>query len=97
MGDPLGEWCVGIMHPGTSSYEWFVSDDGGVVHIQERYEDSAVTVIHPGAFREKFAARFLAAVDPNRFTGFGNPTDEARAVLDGFGATPSGVFNGSVR
>src|SRR5688500_9481930 len=69
--------------PGTLGYEWFVSDDGGVVHLSERYADSAAILAHLGTFGEKFAGRFLAAVDPTRFTVMGSPSDEAKAALGG--------------
>jgi quinol monooxygenase YgiN len=83
--------------PGALSYEWFVSDDGAAVHIYERYADSAAAMAHLGTFGQTFAGRFLAAVDPTRFTVFGDPSDETRAVLDGFGATYMSDFGGFVR
>ena len=82
---------------GTLSYEWFISDDEGVVHIYERYADSAAVMTHLGAFGEKFAERFLAAVDPTRFTVFGTPSDEAREALSGFGPTYLSFFGGFAR
>lgn len=82
---------------GALGYEWFVSADGGTVDIYERYADSAAVLAHLATFGEKFAGRFLGAVDPTRLTVFGNPTDEARAVLDGFGAAYLGNFGGFVR
>jgi quinol monooxygenase YgiN len=83
--------------PGALSYEWFVSDDGGAVHLYERYADSAAVLTHLGAFGEKFAGRFLAAVDPTRFTVYGAPSAEAREALGGFGPTYLGPFGGFAR
>ena len=83
--------------PGTLSYEWFVSADGGAVHIYERYVDSAATMTHLAGFGSKFAERFLALVSPTRFTVFGEPSDEARQALSGFGASFLSTFGGFVR
>jgi quinol monooxygenase YgiN len=81
--------------PGVLSYERFVSDDGKVVHVYERYADSAAALAHLRAFEKKFGGRFLSMVGRKRFTVFGTPSDELRRVLDGFGATylePFGAF-----
>jgi quinol monooxygenase YgiN len=83
--------------PGALIYEWFVSDDGSVVHLYERFADSAATLAHLGTFGEKFAGRFLAAVDPTRLTVMGSPNDEAKAALNGLGATYLGPFGGFAR
>lgn len=83
--------------PGALSYEWFVSEDGKVVQIYERYADSAAVLTHLRGFGDKFAERFLAMVEPTRFTVFGAPSDEAKAALDGFGATYLGPFGGFAR
>ena len=83
--------------PGTLIYEWYVSDDGRVVHLIERYADSAATVAHVATFGEKFAGRFLAAVDPTRFTVMGSPNDEAQAALIGFGPAYLQPFGGFAR
>ena len=82
--------------PGTLAYEWYVSDDGATVHVVERYAGSEATIVHNAAFAERWAARFLDAVEPTRFTVYGDPSPAARAVLDGFGATylaPWGGFS----
>ena len=83
--------------PGALGYEWFVGDDGGVVHLNERYADSAAAMTHLATFGERFAGRFLAAVDPTRFTVMGSPSDAAQAALGGFGPTYLRPFGGFVR
>ncbi len=83
--------------PGASHYEWFVSEDGKVVHIYERYVDSAATMIHLQTFGEKFAERFLACVNPTRFTVYGDPSAEVRAAMAGLGPVHMTQFNGFVR
>jgi quinol monooxygenase YgiN len=79
---------------GVVIYEWFVSDDGSVVAISERYADSATTVGHLAGFGENFAQRFLAAMTPTRLTVFGAPSDEARQALSGFNPTYLTFFGG---
>jgi quinol monooxygenase YgiN len=82
--------------PGVLNYERFVSDDGKFVHVYERYADSAAAVAHLRKFRKNFSERFLAMVDRTQFTVFGNPSDELRGLLDGFGVTylrPFGDFD----
>lgn len=83
--------------PGTLGYEWYVSEDGGTVHVFERYADSEATIVHNTAFAERWAARFLAAVEPTRFTVYGQPSAAAREILDGFGATYLGAWGGFSR
>lgn len=72
---------------GVLSYQRFVSEDGKVVHVYERYADSASALAHLGTFANKFSGAFLSMVERTQFTVFGNPNDELRRVLDGLGAT----------
>jgi hypothetical protein len=72
-----------------------VSEDGQVVHVYERYADSASALAHLRTFAKRFGGRFLSMVDRTRFTVFGTPSDELKGILDGFGATylrPLGDF-----
>ncbi len=81
--------------PDALNYEWTLSADGATCHIHERYADSAATMTHLASFGANFAERFLAAVEPTRFTVYGNPNAEVRGALDGFGAvymTPAAGF-----
>jgi quinol monooxygenase YgiN len=71
--------------PGTLIYEWSISEDGSTIHGYERFADSGAAVAHLSAFGEKFAQRFLAAVDPTRLTVYGAPTDEAKDALAALG------------
>ena len=73
--------------PGVLSYERFVSEDGKVVHVYERYVDSAAAVAHLLTFGRKFGGRFVGMVDRRRFTVYGTPSEELKGMLDGFGAT----------
>ena len=83
--------------PDTLNYEWFISEDGKTCHLYERYADSAATMTHLGSFGQKFAERFLAAVEPTRFVVYGNPNDEVRQALSGFGAVHMEQIGGFVR
>lgn len=81
--------------PNTLNYEWTITEDNQSCHIYERYSDSAATMIHLGAFGEKFAERFMAAVEPKRFVVYGAPNNEVKEALSGFGPifmTPFGGF-----
>jgi quinol monooxygenase YgiN len=82
---------------GALGYEWFIGDDGSVVHLAERYADSAAILAHLATFGETFAGRFLASVEPTRFTVMGSPSDEVRAALSGLGPTYLQPFGGFVR
>ena len=83
--------------PGALVYEWFVSDDGSVAILYERYADSAAALTHSRAFNQKFAERFLELVDPTRFTVLGAPNDEARAALSRPGRVFLQPFGGFLR
>jgi quinol monooxygenase YgiN len=80
--------------PGTLAYEWFLSPDGSVCHICERYADSAAVVAHIGHFGTAFAERFLGCLEPTSFHVYGEASDEARAMLDGLGAVYLGTLGG---
>jgi quinol monooxygenase YgiN len=79
---------------GSLGYEWFVSEDGSAVHINERYADSAATMEHLGNFGANFAERFMSCFTPTGFNVYGEPSGEVRAVLDGFGAAYMGTMGG---
>jgi quinol monooxygenase YgiN len=83
--------------PGALSYEWSITADGTVVHIYERYADSAATLAHLGQFGERFAERFLTAVTPTSLTVYGSPSSEVKDALTAFGPTYLGPFGGFVR
>jgi quinol monooxygenase YgiN len=81
----------------TLAYEWFISDDGGMVHIYEKYADSDAMVAHVSGFLANWAKRFLDAVDVTRFTVYGSPNAAAKEILDGFGAGYLGPWGGFAR
>lgn len=83
--------------PRTLNYEWFISEDGKSCHIYERYADSGAIMIHLGTFGERFAERFLAAMEPSRLMVYGNPNDEVRGALAGLGAVHMSQIGGFAR
>jgi quinol monooxygenase YgiN len=66
--------------PGTLDYEWHLSPEEKTAHIFERYADSAAMIKHVEGFGN-FAARFLAACRPTRFSVYGPISAEAKAML----------------
>ncbi len=83
--------------PQSLGYEWYISEDGGTVHIFEKYADSEAMISHVNGFLEKWAARFLASVDPTRFVVYGDPSPAARELLAGFGPVYLGPWGGFSR
>jgi quinol monooxygenase YgiN len=52
--------------PDTLNYEWAITEDSKSCHLYERYADSAAAMTHMKAFGEKFAERFMGAVEITR-------------------------------
>ena len=71
---------------GVLSYQRFVSNDGTLIHVYERYADSAAALTHPRNFAKNFSSRYLTMVERRRFLVFGRPNDELRRLLNEFGA-----------
>jgi quinol monooxygenase YgiN len=80
--------------PGVLIYERFISADGQLVYVYERYVDAAAAVAHLRTFEQKFGGRFSGLVERRRFLVFGLPSAELRNILDEFGATYLGAFDG---
>ncbi|MCH1571788.1 MAG: antibiotic biosynthesis monooxygenase [Longimicrobiales bacterium] len=79
---------------GARGYEWFISSDDQTCHICERYVDSDATLEHLGNFGANFAERFLQCFTPTALYVYGEPSDDVRAALDGFGAVYLGNMGG---
>ena len=82
---------------GTLIYERFISRDGEVVWVYERYADSSAAVAHLQTFTRLFGERFAGLIRRKRFTVFGSPTEELKVILDEFGATYVARFAGFSR
>lgn len=83
--------------PQTLNYEWYLSDDGGTLHLYEKYADSEAMIAHVNGFLEKWAGRFMECLDVTRFTVYGDPSPAARELLAGFGPTYLGPWGGFAR
>jgi quinol monooxygenase YgiN len=86
--------------PGTLAYEWYISPDGGTVHVVETYADSAAVVAHhvsEGFEFKNWAGRFVDCVDVTRVTAYGDPNAAAREILDRLGATYHSAWGGFAR
>jgi quinol monooxygenase YgiN len=70
--------------PGTTIYEWTITEDRSSVAIFERYVDSAAALKHIATFGSTFATRFLACVKPTRFALYGSPSSEVVEALSAF-------------
>lgn len=79
---------------GILIYERFISDDGKVVYVYERYADSSSAISHLQAFKAIYGKRFVDMVERKRFTVFGIPSDDLKEMLDGFDATYLAPFDG---
>ncbi|NKB50145.1 MAG: antibiotic biosynthesis monooxygenase [Alphaproteobacteria bacterium] len=88
---------VQASQPNTTIYEWFYSEDGSACHIYERYSDSAAAMIHLQSFGENYAERFLGAADPTRLVVYGDPSEDVRSVVGGFGAVVMEQLGGYAR
>jgi quinol monooxygenase YgiN len=81
--------------PGSRAYQFFTGD-GSAVCVYERYVDSDAALAHMATFGEKFAARFMDAVTPVRFTVLGSPSPQLLEALSPIGAvvhTPLGGYH----
>jgi quinol monooxygenase YgiN len=80
---------------GVLAYQRFISEDGQAIFVHEGYEDSGAAIAHLRAFMKIFYERYASMVERKRFVVFGQPSDELRMLLNGFGATyhrPFGPF-----
>src|SRR2546428_2791499 len=69
--------------PGTLMYEWYISHDGGTVHVVETYADSAAVVAHhvsEGVAFHNWAGRVMGCVDGTPGVGYGGPHEAAPLV-----------------
>ncbi len=83
--------------PGTIDYSWSISEDKNKIQIYEKYQDSDSTLLHLKNFGENFAERFMSNVDVNSLVVYGNPSDELKNALAGFGAVFMLHFGGFSR
>jgi quinol monooxygenase YgiN len=82
--------------PGALTYAWSLDDDGTVMHLHERYADSAAAVGHLATFVGTYAHRYFDAVDPARFVVYGGDAAVGEA-LAAAQTTPMGPLVGLMR
>ncbi len=81
--------------PGALVYELTISEDGTYGQVNERYRDSAASLVHMQSFGKNFARRLMALADPAGMLVFGEPDAAAKEALDAAGAVymkPAGGF-----
>ena len=83
--------------PGALNYEWFIADDGSVLHLYERYADSAAVMVHRANFAQKYAERLLTYLTITKLTMYGNPSAEVRAAYAGRSITYLSLADGFAR
>jgi len=71
--------------PDTLTYEYVVNAERTQVHIVERYRGNGF-IPHARITFAPYAERFLELVKIDKLFVYGQPTPEAKAMLDGFGA-----------
>ena len=79
---------------GSLAYEYNVSGDHTEIHIIEHYRSSAAVVHHVTKTFSQFAEPFTALAAVSSFIVYGTPNEEARKILDGFGAVYLANFDG---
>jgi quinol monooxygenase YgiN len=81
---------------GCLAYEYSVSGDHTVIHIIERYRDSAAVAEHLQNF-SRFAEAFNSLATVGRFQVYGDPNAEVRQMLAAAGAIYNDRFDGFTR
>ena len=83
----MGEMVAATQNePDTLIYEWYFDEEKQICQINERYRDSAATMVHLHSFGG-FAERFMAAVTPVNFIVMGDPDTAVREGLAGLNPT----------
>lgn len=82
--------------PDTLTYEYVVNAERSEVHIIERYRGDGF-IPHVRITFSPFAERFLQLVNIEKLFVYGEPSPEAREILDGFGALYFESFAGFTR
>lgn len=69
---------------GVLSYGRFITDDGSLIHVYERYQSSTAAIQHLVEFKRRFGARFSTMVDRNQFFVYGTPTEQLKDLLNDY-------------
>ena len=93
--DRASKYVFELKEENTISYEWFLSDNGKKATLVERYTNSDATVQrfkNHGA--SPIASEVVEFVDFEAVYCFGNPKDDLREMLGGWGAIIQNHFCG---
>ena len=93
--DRASKYVFELKEENTISYEWFLSDNGKKATLVERYTNSDATVQrfkNHGA--SPIASEVVEFVDFEAVYCFGNPKDDLREILGGWGAIIQNHFCG---
>jgi hypothetical protein len=93
--DRASKYVFELKEENTISYEWFLSDNGKKATLVERYINSDATVQrfkNHGA--SPIASEVVEFVDFEAVYCFGNPKDDLREMLGGWGAIIQNHFCG---
>ena len=83
--------------PGVMTYEWYLDADHKTLHVMERYADSGAVAVHTEHFNNRFAERFMDALQMKGMMVYGNPGEPLRAGLEAAGASFMDTFLGGFR
>ena len=59
----------------TLNFEWSIDSTKTLLHLHERYEDSATALGHVKSFRSKYGDRFVSLISPLRVVVYGHPSE----------------------
>ena len=93
--DRASKYVFELKEENTISYEWFLSDNGKKATLVERYTNSDATVQrfkNHGA--SPIASEVVEFVDFEAVYCFGNPKEDLREMLGGWGAIIQNHFCG---
>lgn len=78
---------VAEAEPGTLIYEWWLTEDGAIYHVHERYRDQPSGDAHVRNFVETYAERFFGLISSIEAYVYGAPSDYVRGALAGASPT----------
>ena len=77
---------VAANEPGTTTYNWFISDDGSFIN-EDGFTDSAALGAHLGSAQESgLLDEYVALIDISGVHVLGDVDDAAKGMLEAFGA-----------
>jgi quinol monooxygenase YgiN len=65
----------------TLNFEWSIDSTQTVLHLHERYEDSATALGHFKSVRSKYGEQFVSLISPFRVVVYGYPSESLSKEL----------------